>query len=71
LKGGVYTMLIIQIKEGESIDKVLKRYKRKFDKTKVIKQLRARQAYIKPSIVNRKQVKKAINVQAYRNRLEE
>lgn len=64
-------MLIIQIKEGESIDKVLKRYKRKFDKTKVIKQLRARQAYIKPSIVNRKQVKKAINVQAYRNRLEE
>jgi small subunit ribosomal protein S21 len=63
-------MLIIQVKEGESIDKVLKRYKRKFDKTKVIKQLRARQAYIKPSIVNRKQVKKAVNVQAYRNRME-
>jgi small subunit ribosomal protein S21 len=63
-------MLIIQVKEGESIDKALKRYKRKFDRTKVIKQLRSRQAFIKPSVQKRAQVKKAVNVQAYINRME-
>lgn len=63
-------MLIIQVKDGESIDKALKRYKRKFDRTKVIKQLRARQAYIKPSIQKRAVIKKAVNVLAYRNRME-
>lgn len=63
-------MLIIQVKDGESIDKALKRYKRKFDRTKVIKQLRSRQAFIKPSVAKRAQVKKAVNVQAYRNRME-
>jgi small subunit ribosomal protein S21 len=35
-------MLIIPIKEGENIDRALKRYKRKFDKTKTVRQLRAR-----------------------------
>jgi small subunit ribosomal protein S21 len=34
-KGGVNIMLIIPIKEGENIDRALKRYKRKFDKTKL------------------------------------
>ena len=63
-------MLIIQVKEGESIDKALKSYKRKFDRTKVIKQLRSRQAFIKPSVQKRAQVKKAVNVQAYINRME-
>jgi small subunit ribosomal protein S21 len=39
-------MLIIPIKEGENIDRALKRYKRKFDKTKTVRQLRARTAFI-------------------------
>ena len=36
-------MLIIPIKDGENIDRALKRYKRKFDKTGTVRQLRARQ----------------------------
>jgi small subunit ribosomal protein S21 len=43
-------MLIIPIKEGENIDRALKRYKRKFDKQKTVRQLRARTAFIKPSV---------------------
>lgn len=46
-------MLIIQVKDGESIDRALKRYKRKYDKTGVVKQLRAKQQFIKPSVLDR------------------
>ncbi|MDL1912936.1 MAG: 30S ribosomal protein S21 [Bergeyella sp.] len=58
-------MLIIQVKEGESIDRALKKYKRKFDKTRVIRQLRARQQFIKPSVISRQQRLKA----AYKQRM--
>ena len=52
-------MLIIPIKDGENIDRALKRYKRKFDKTGTVRQLRARQAFIKPSVTNRMKIQKA------------
>lgn len=48
-------MLIIPVKDGESIDKALKKYKRKFDKTGVVRQLRSRQQFTKPSITKRQQ----------------
>jgi len=54
-------MLIINIKENESIDKALKRFKKKFEKTGVVKQLRSRQAFEKPSVARRTEVKKAIH----------
>lgn len=56
-------MLSIPVKEGDNIERSLKKYKRKFEKTKVLRQLRARQAFIKPSVVNRKALKKAIYVE--------
>jgi small subunit ribosomal protein S21 len=46
-------MLIIPVKDGESIDKVLKKYKRKYDKTGVMKTLRSKQQFIKPSVLDR------------------
>ncbi|MDR2206592.1 MAG: 30S ribosomal protein S21 [Flavobacteriaceae bacterium] len=46
-------MLIIPVKDGESIDRALKKYKRKFDKTRVVKELRARQQFVKPSVLSR------------------
>ncbi len=52
-------MLIIDSKDCENIDKELKKYKKKFEKSKVLLQLRERQAFIKPSIVRRGQVLKA------------
>jgi len=52
-------MIIIPIKENENIEKALKKFKRKFEKTGVVKELRERQAYKKPSIVRRQEVLKA------------
>ncbi len=59
-------MIIVPVKENESIDKALKKFKKKFEKTGVIRQLRARQAFEKPSITRRTEVKKAI----YKNTLQ-
>lgn len=53
-------MIIIQIKENESIERALKRFKKKFERTGTIRQLRSRQAFIKPSIKRRETVKKAV-----------
>ncbi len=53
-------MLIIEIKDGESIDRALKRYKRKFLNAGVIKELRKRKEFVKPSVQRRNQVMKAV-----------
>lgn len=63
-------MLIIPIKDGENIDRALKRYKRKFDKTGTVRQLRARQAFTKPSVTRRAQIQKAQYIQTLRDSLE-
>ena len=56
-------MLIIPVKEGESIDRALKRFKRKFDRTGKLKSLRERKAYIKHSVRQRDKLIKATYVQ--------
>lgn len=56
-------MIVIPVKEGENVERALKRFKRKFEKTGVIKELRARQAFTKPSVIRRAEVQKAIYVQ--------
>lgn len=53
-------MIIINVKDGESLDKALKRFKKKFEKTGVLRELRARQAYEKKSVSRRTEIKKAI-----------
>ena len=52
-------MLQIPVKEGESIEKALKKYKNKFERTGVLKELRTRKEYIKKSVVRRQEVIKA------------
>lgn len=69
-RGGVYIMLIIPIKDGENIDRALKRYKRKFDKTGTVRQLRARTAFIKPSVTHRAKIQKAAYIQNMRDSIE-
>ena len=49
-------MIIVPVKEGENIEKALKKFKRKFEKTGVVKELRNRQAFEKPSVTNRKKM---------------
>ncbi len=56
-------MIIIPVKEGENIDRALKKFKRKFEKTGVIKELRLRQVYKKPSVTDREQRIKAVYIQ--------
>ena len=53
-------MLIIPVKDGESIDKALKKFKKKFEKVGVLKQLRTRKQFIKPSVVLRQANIKAV-----------
>ena len=56
-------MIIIPVKEGENIDKALKRFKRKFEKTGVVKELRERQKFTKPSVKRREEILHAVYVQ--------
>lgn len=56
-------MIVIPVKEGENIERALKRFKRKFEKTGVVKELRERQAFTKPSVERRAEVKKAVYIQ--------
>ncbi|MBZ4652592.1 MAG: ribosomal protein [Proteiniphilum sp.] len=56
-------MIVVQLKEGENIERALKKFKRKYEKTGVVKELRSRQAYIKPSVAKRKRKQHAIYVQ--------
>lgn len=60
-------MLIIPIKAGENIDRALKRFKRKFDKTGAKRQLQARKQFNKPSVERRAQIQKAQYVQKLRD----
>ena len=52
-------MLIIDTREADSLDKALKKYKKKFEKSGVIKQLRSRQGFTKPSVARRSEILKA------------
>ncbi len=56
-------MIVVPLKEGENIERALKKFKRKYEKTGVVKELRRRQAYMKPSVQNRKQKQHAVYVQ--------
>ena len=55
--------VVVPVKEGENIEKALKKFKRKFEKTGVVKELRARQQFDKPSVLNRLKRERAIYVQ--------
>jgi small subunit ribosomal protein S21 len=60
-------MIIVPIKEGENIDRVLKKLKRKFEKTGVLRELRERQKFTKPSVKKREEKLKAIYIQKLQN----
>ncbi|OBQ55537.1 30S ribosomal protein S21 [Tamlana sp. s12] len=60
-------MLIIPIKEGENIDRALKRYKRKFDRTGTKRALQTGKQFDKPSVVRRAQIQKAQYIQGLRD----
>ena len=60
-------MIVVPVKEGENIERALKKFKRKYEKTGVVKELRARQQFDKPSVKKRLKMERAIYVQKLRS----
>jgi small subunit ribosomal protein S21 len=60
-------MIIVNVKENESIDKALKRFKKKFEKTGVLKELRARTSFEKPSVRRRNEIIRAAYRETQKN----
>jgi small subunit ribosomal protein S21 len=60
-------MIVVNVKENESIDKALKRFKKKFERTGVLREIRDRSYYEKPSISRRNEKIKA----AYKQKMQE
>ncbi|KAA6351069.1 30S ribosomal protein S21 [termite gut metagenome] len=56
-------MIVVPVKEGENIEKALKKFKRKFEKTGIVKELRRRQQFDKPSVIKRLKKEHAVYVQ--------
>ena len=59
-------MIIVPVKEGENIERALKKFKRKFEKTGAVREMRARKNFEKPSVIRRKAHEKAVYVQHLR-----
>ena len=51
----------------KTIERALKKFKRKFEKTGVVKELRSRQQFDKPSVKRRLKMERAIYVQHLRD----
>ena len=56
-------MIVVPVKEGENIEKALKKFKRKFEKTGIVKELRSRRQFDKPSVIKRLKKERAVYVQ--------
>lgn len=63
-------MIIVPVKEGENIERALKKLKRKFEKTGIMREVRARQKFTKPSIERREEVLKAIYIEKLKRDLD-
>ena len=59
-------MIVVPVKDGENIERALKKFKRKFEKTGIVRELRGRREFRKPSVIRREQKNKAIYVQHLR-----
>ena len=59
-------MLIIPVKEGENIERAIKKYKKKFDRIGIVRELRDRKEFTKPSVIRRQEKIKA----AYKQRMQ-
>ena len=62
----INNMIVVPVKEGENIERALKKFKRKFEKTGVVKELRRRQQFDKPSVLKRLAKERAVYVQQLR-----
>jgi len=59
----VLPMIFIEVKEKEGIDRALKRFKKKVERVRVLKEARERMYYTKPTTKRKIEKKKAIHKQ--------
>lgn len=64
-------MLIVEVKDGENIERALRRYKRKYRNSKMIREMRKRREYTKPSVKRRNEIQKAVYREKVRRELGE
>ncbi len=64
-------MLIVEVKQGENIERALKRYKNKVRRTKMVQQLRANQHFTKKSVARREEIGKARYIQQLRDQAQD
>ena len=62
-KKQIRIMIIMPVKEGENIERALKKFKRKYERTGVLKELRRRQSFTKPTVAKREAMQHAIYVE--------
>lgn len=60
-------MIVIEPQEGENLEKMLRRYKRKFDRLGIAREVRNRMHFVPKSVQRREQIKRA----AYRQRMQQ
>lgn len=63
-------MLIIDTRESDSIDKALKKYKKKYEKAGILRQLRDRQTFTKKSVKRRNEILKAAFIEGLKKQAE-
>lgn len=63
-------MIIIKVKEGENIDRALRRFKRKFERTGTLKEIRERKEFKKPSVLKRQKMQKAVYIEEIKRNAE-
>lgn len=61
-------MIIVDVQKHKSIESALKAYKNKHNKLGIVKELRDRQTYTKPSVKRRAEVLKAEYVESKRTK---
>ena len=60
-------MIVVKVNEDDTIERAIKKYKRKFEKVGILKEIRARKEYTKPSVKRRQQLLKAKYIQRLRS----
>ncbi len=53
-------MIKVVVQDNESLDKALKRFKKKYEKAGVLKEFRRRQFFVKPSVDKKMEKERAV-----------
>lgn len=63
-------MLIIDTRDSDSIDKALKKYKKKYEKAGILRELRDRQTFTKRSVKRRNVILRAAFIEQMKRSME-